>query len=403
MNSKSKHLSTQFRKGSDKIWTRDFLFVCFVNLFIFLGFQMTLPTIPLFVAELGGHDQLIGFVVGIFTVSALIIRPWAGRALETKGRQLVFMLGLAIFVISVGSYAFAASLFFLFAMRIVQGIGWGLSTTAGGTVATDLIPPHRRGEGMGYFGLSGNVAMAFGPSLGLTLAKILDFPMLFTIAAGLGGAAFLLALFIRYKPMEELPKQETPTKKWDLYEKAALKPSILLFFLTVTFGGIATFLPLYSHEEGIAGIEWYFFTFAISIMIVRTFAGRLYDRRGHKVIYIPSALCIVAGMLLLTFLAETWMLIGAAILYGIGFGAVQPALLAWAVNQAPEDRKGMANATFFSFFDLGIGFGAMFFGFITKWFGYSGIYASSAISVSLSIVLYLIIIRQEDADKMVSN
>lgn len=390
MNTQASQLTT----ASDKIWTRDFVFVCFANFFIFLGFQMTLPTIPLFVEYLGGNDRLIGIVVGIFTFSALLIRPWAGHALETKGRRFIYLLGLAIFVISVGSYMFVASLFFLFAMRIIQGAGWGLSTTAGGTVATDLIPPKRRGEGMGYFGLSGNIAMAFGPALGLALVPIVNFHILFLICATLGAAALLLGSFIRYKPVKANVAQ-IPKKKWDFYEKSALKPAILLFFITVTFGGIATFLPLYALEVGINGIEWYFFFFAIAVMFSRTFGGRLYDRRGIRVIFIPSALSIILGMLLLTFLAHEWMLISAAIFYGLGFGMIQPALQAWAVNKAPSDRKGMANATFFSFFDLGVGLGAMLFGFIPNFFGYGGIYAMAALSVSTSIILYILFMKKE--------
>lgn len=393
MSSQTEQLAKQLEP--QKIWTRDFVFVCFANFFIFLGFQMTLPTIPLFVAHLGGNDQLIGIVVGFFTFSALLIRPWAGHALETKGRRFIYLLGLLIFVVSVGSYALVASLFFLFTLRIFQGAGWGLSTTAGGTVATDLIPAKRRGEGMGYFGLSGNIAMAFGPALGLALVPIVDFHILFVICASLGAAALLFGSLIKYRPInQKLPK--TPQKKWDFYEKSALKPALLLFFVTVTFGGIATFLPLYVIQEGIQGIEWYFFFFAIALMLSRTFGGRIYDRKGIRAIFIPGALSIVIGMLLLTFLAYQWMLFLAAIFYGIGFGVIQPALQAWAVNSAPADRKGMANATFFSFFDLGVGLGAMFFGFIPKWFGYSGIYAIAALSVSISIVLYIIFIKNSD-------
>lgn len=394
MDSQSKH-SAQVHPSLQKIWTRDFLFVCFANFFIFLGFQMTLPTIPLFVEELGGNDFLIGLVVGIFTFSALLIRPWAGHALETKGRRFIYLLGLLIFVVSVSSFSIASSLFFLFALRIIQGAGWGLSTTAGGTVATDLIPVKRRGEGIGYFGLSGNIAMAFGPSVGLALVPILDFPKLFLICGGLGATAFILASLIKYQPVDS--NAEKQKKKWDFYEKAAIKPASLLLFITVTFGGIATFLPLYTKQNGIPGIELYFFFFAISLMLSRTFAGKIFDRRGLKAVFIPGTLLIVVAMLLLTFLTGQWMLILAAILYGVGFGSVQPALQAWAINSAPANRKGMANATFFSFFDLGVGFGAMFFGFISKWFGYGAIYACGAVSVSLSILLYLFYARTKEA------
>src|SRR5690625_290737 len=132
----------------NKIWTRDFVLICLANFFIFLGFQMTLPTIPLFVKDLGGSDQIVGLVVGVFTFSALIFRPYAGHALESRGRQFVYMVGLILFAFSVGSFAIVTSIVFLIIMRVVQGIGFGFATTATGTIATDIIPPHRRGEGM---------------------------------------------------------------------------------------------------------------------------------------------------------------------------------------------------------------------------------------------------------------
>lgn len=377
----------------EKIWTRDFILICFANFFVFLGFQMTLPTIPLFVKELGGGDQLVGAVVGIFTFSALAIRPYAGHALESKGRGFIYLVGLAIFVLSIGSYAFVASIFFLFAFRIIQGLGWGFSTTAGGTVATDIIPPKRRGEGLGYFGLSGNIALAFGPSLGLTLVGKISYTQLFLFCAVLGLVSFLLASRIRYKKVEKLPDKTTAIK-FDIFEKTAMKPSLLLFFITVSFGGIATFLPLYSLEKGVQGIQWYFLVFALSLMVSRTFAGRLYDRKGHLYVFLPSTTLIFMAMVLLGWLPNTFVLLLAAALYGLGFGGVQPALQAWAVEKAENNRKGMANATFFSFFDLGVGIGAIVFGQIAI-FGYSMIYYTSGFSILLSMLLYVYIIIKE--------
>jgi MFS family permease len=376
----------------EKIWTKDFVFICLANFFAFLGFQMTLPTIPLFVEHLGGNDQLIGLVVGIFTFSALMMRPFAGHALETKGRRFVFLLGLVIFVISVGSYSFITSILLLFMMRGIQGIGWGFSTTAAGTIATDIIPASRRGEGMGYYGLSGNLALAFGPSAGLLLAEMLSFSHLFLICAALGLASLLFALNITYKKIEQPQVREH--NKWDIYEKSALEPSILLFFLTVTFGGIASFLPLYTAQKGISGIQWYFLLYALALMVTRPFAGQMYDKKGHRAVFIPGAALIFIAMLLLAWLPSNVILFTAAILYGLGFGTVQPALQAWSVEKAAKNRKGMANATFFAFFDLGVGVGAMIFGQVSHWFGYSSIYMTAALSVLISISFYLYILHK---------
>lgn len=372
--------------SEDRIWTRNFVLICFSNFFIFLGFQMTLPTLPLFVERLGGNDQLIGFVVGIFTFSALLVRPYAGHALELKGRRFVYLLGLIIFVISVGSFGIAGSLFFLFVLRIVQGIGWGLSTTASGTIATDLIPPKRRGEGMGYYGLSGNLALAIGPTLGLALTGHVSFTSLFIICAAMGLLAVLLSSNIQFRKVEKaLPSQ---SKKWDLYEKTALPPSILLFFVTATFGGIASFLPLFTVQKGISGIEWYFLLYAAALLISRTFSGRLYDQKGHRVVFPAGTSLILLAMLFLAWLPNSLILYIAAICYGLGFGLIQPALQAWSVERAPVSRRGMANATFFSFFDLGVGVGAILFGQIAYLFGYSSIYIAAALSVLAAIVLY---------------
>ncbi|MCH6268704.1 MULTISPECIES: MFS transporter [Neobacillus] len=394
-------MDNQQERLKERIWTKDFVLIIFANFFIFLGFQMTLPTIPLFVEKLGGNDQLIGFVIGIFTFSALLLRPFAGQALETKGRGFVYLLGLAIFVLSVGSFGFLTSIAFLFVMRVVQGVGWGLSTTASGTIATDLIPASRRGEGMGYYGLSGNLALAFGPALGLVLAGVLKFETFFLICSVLGLIALLLSSRITYKKVE--PRQEKPKGRLNFYEKSALKPSMLMFFLTVTFGGIASFLPLYTAQKQIEGIEWYFLIYAIALMITRTFAGQLYDRKGHQAVFIPGTLLILAAMLLLSWLPNSTILFAAAGLYGLGFGTVQPALQAWSIEKTHINRRGMANATFFSFFDLGIGIGAMVFGQIGHLLGYSSIYKAAAFSVFVSMLLYAFFIYKEKMNKEKPN
>ncbi|MBE6183193.1 MAG: MFS transporter, partial [Bacillus sp. (in: Bacteria)] len=156
-----------------------------------------------------------------------------------------------------------------------------------------------------------------------------------------------------------------------------------------------TFLPLYTAEKHIAGIQWYFLIYALALMVTRTFAGRLYDKKGHQAIFIPGAFMIIVAMILLSWLPSTLVLFVAAFCYGLGFGSVQPALQAWAMEKTPINRKGMANATFFSFFDLGIGIGAMVFGQIGDLFGYFSIYITSACSVTLSILLYIAILLKD--------
>ena len=164
------------------------------------------------------------------------------------------------------------------------------------------------------------------------------------------------------------------------------------FFITVTFGGIASFLPLYATQKGIASIELYFLVYAIFLMVSRTFAGKIYDKKGHQYVYLPGTVLIFVAMLLLSWLPSTFVMLIAAALYGLGFGSVQPALQAWAVDKSPDNRKGMANETFFSFFDLGIGIGAMVFGQLASLYGYHAIYLTAAGSVMLSMIVYILLL-----------
>lgn len=340
--------------------------------------------------------MIVGWVVGSFAFSALLIRPYTGHAIDIRGRKPILLAGIGLLVLSVGSFALIGHLLLLLLMRMVQGVGWGLSTTASGTVATDLIPPQRRGEGLGYYGLSINLAMTIGPALGLAIIGWNHFPVLFLLSALLSLGALLLVTGIRFRPLPALcghiqAASATAAKKgaWDIIEKTALFPATLTLFITVTFGGISTFLPLYAAEKGIAGIQWYFILYAFTLMITRPLAGKLYDCKGHRAVFIPGAVLIITAMLFLAWMNHTWMLLFASMLYGAGFGAIQPAMQAWAVQNAPPDRKGMANATFFSSFDLGIGLGAILFGIIAPVIGYSGIYLIGASSVVVSIMGYL--------------
>lgn len=385
-------------KGKSRIWTKDFIIIVIANFFIFTSFQMTLPTLPLYVQEIGSNETWVGIIVGIFTFSALLIRPFGGKLLDTTGRAPVFLIGLAILVLSLYSLAISTTILILVIVRIVQGVGWGLSNTASGTIASDLVPKDRRGEGLGFFGLSGNLALAIGPALGLFLVDHIAFSTLFIICGSLTLIALVLALNVRYVKPEPLTDSEIQedadtAERFNFIEKRALPASALLFFITFTFGGIATFLPAYTFQQGFQShyIQIYFVLYALALVTTRFFAGRIYDRRGLPIVFIPGIILIISGLTLLAILKSPVYLFAGAILYGLGFGTVQPALQASAINSTPIRKRGMANATYFSAFDLGVGLGAITFGLVAQYADYSSIYWISAGSGVLSLLLFFIL------------
>ncbi|MFA7468847.1 MAG: MFS transporter, partial [Desulfotomaculaceae bacterium] len=338
------------------LWTRDFILICLANLTIFLGFQMLLPTLPVYVKHLGGDEAMAGLVIGVFTISAVLIRPFVGMALDIYGRKVIYLVGLLIFLLSSLAYNWVPTVAMLLAIRFIHGFGWGAASTAGGTIATDVIPKQRLGEGMGYYGLATTLSMAVAPAAGLYIIDNASFTTLFVISAAFGLATFILGSLIHYEKIAGDGQRGT------LYERSALRPSLVMFFVTTTYGAVVSFIALYGAQRGIVNIGIFFTIYAVVLTLIRPVAGILVDRRGFNVVVIPGIICIGVSMLVLSQAQTLPMFLLAGVIYGVGFGLVPPGMQAMAVKNVPPNRRGAANATFFSSFDLGIGIGATMWG-----------------------------------------
>lgn len=367
----------------ERLWTRDFVLITIISLFTFLSFQMLLPTLPVYAKILGGSDTHAGLVIGIFTFSAVLIRPFAGYALDAYGRKTLFFIGLLIFGLSVFAYSLVPTLLFLLLVRFIHGFGWGITSTSASTVAADIIPKSRMGEGMGYYGLAGTLSMAVAPALGLFIISKFNFKVLFILATCMIGIAILLAFTVKYHNVN------MTGRKFSLIEKAALRPTLVIFFLTMTYGSIVSFLALYGVQLGITNIGLFFTVYAFSLAITRPFAGRMSDKVGFNVVVIPGILFIMLAMYILYAAVNIQWFLLAGIVYGIGFGAAQPSLQALAIVSTPLDRRGGANATFFTGFDLGIGISSIMWGLVAEAIGYSLMYLCAMIPALAGLVFYL--------------
>ncbi|WP_126428554.1 MFS transporter [Brevibacillus marinus] len=376
------------------LWTKDFVLLAVSNLFLFLSFQMLIPTLPLYVTASGGDQFAVGLVIGVFTISALLIRPVTGKGLDTIGRQRLLVGGLLVFILSVAGYYWMTSVALVLLVRFIHGIGWGMATTAYGTIASDLIPAARRGEGMGYFGLSGNLAMAVGPLIGLWLLEYSGFGPLFLVSTCLGTLALILSKTLQIQehvpPAAQRGAQPQKESFWQgLVERQALFPSLLVALFGMTYGGIISFITLFGAEAGIADVGWFFLVNAVFLMLVRPVAGILFDRQGPVWVLLAGGVLSALGLLILSYSTTPLTLIAAAVFYGAGFGTVQPSLMAWTINRVPPNRRGAANGTFFSAFDLGIGAGAMLLGAVAKAVGFAGMYRFSVLVMLVYLALYI--------------
>lgn len=376
-----------------RLWTRDFLLLCFVNLSLFIAFQMLMPTLPVYVDYIGGSESAVGLVVGVFTISAVVVRPFVGRFLDTHGRRGLLFIGLAVFVLSTAAYNWAVTVALLLAIRFIHGLGWGACTTAVGTAATDIIPKPRLAEGMGYFGLASTLAMTVAPAVGLFIVNYYTFTHLFAASVALTLVSMLLASMVKYQKIT----RKTGAPPGALFERAAYRPSLVVFLATMTYGSVVTFVALHADKQGISmdQIGIFFTIYAITLSLTRPLAGMLVDRRGYDIAVIPGLIFITITMLVLSQATVLWMFLLAGVLYGVGFGIVHPSMQAMAVQFVPPQRRGAANGTFFSAFDLGIGAGAIIWGAVSQMLGYGTMYMIAAVPGLLSLVAYLVMGRRQ--------
>lgn len=375
------------------LWTANFVLIMAVNFLIFVSFQMLLPTMPLYVQRLGASEEVVGFMMGIFTVTSVGLRPFAGRLLDSRGRRIVYFAGLATIVVSIVAYDLLPILWLVLLLRLLHGVGWGVASTAAGTIATDVIPRVRLGEGMGYYGLTTVVSMAVSPVLGLQIVATAGFSALFYGSAAvclLGAAA---AAFITYLPLKR-PAEGGPARAATLFERRAYVPSLLIFFTNLTYGAIVAFIALYAARFGIGNIGGFFTVYALALLVARPTFGKLIDRKGFDIAVLPGLLCLGLAMATLYLARGLPYFLVAAFLYGIGGGAVAPSLQAMAVLHVPPQRRGAATGTFMSGFDLGIGTGAILWGVVAKFLGYSTMYLLNLLPVATAFILYFVLVKK---------
>jgi len=374
--------------NKEPLWTKDFVLICILNLLVFTSFYFLLPTLPIFVTDvLKGDESQVGYIIGILTLMAVAVRPLSGFLIDAVGRKQIFFLALLFYVISMAGYIFVTSLVLLFLLRFVHGAAWGFATTSAGTVVADLVPASRRGEGMGYYGLSNTVAMAVGPVLALAIINQVDFNLLFTSALALSILGFLCMFGISY-PVSSKKSNKFTFSLESFYEPRVLSLSLMLFFITFGYGGIVSFITIYAKDLNIDNPGMFFFAYATILLFVRPYAGKVFDSQGPFKIMAVGFIAIIISFIILFLAGGMSYYVLSAVFLGIGFGIVHPTAVAMAINRVEPFRRGAANATIFSAFDLGIGLGSILLGYLSKAAGLPFMYLSCGIIILIPLWLF---------------
>jgi MFS family permease len=375
-----------------KLWTKDFIIVSAVNLLITLVFYLLIVIIGVYsVNVFDATTSQVGLVTGIFIIGALLGRLFIGRFIESIGRKRTLYIGLVFFIFSTLLYFINVSISFLLITRFVHGLAVGLASTATGTIVAQIIPTKRKGEGIGYYSMSATLGTAIGPFIGLYLSQHASFPTIFSVCSSIGVFSLIVAFFVYVPPLKgTINTEEIKGFKLSNYlEPKALPIGFITLAVAFCYSSVLSYINFYAIEINLVTAAGFFFlVYSIAILLSRPVTGRLMDLKGANIIMYPAITLLAAGMLILSIASNSFTLLVAAALIGLGFGNIQSCTQAIAVKLTPIHRMGLATSTFFIFLDAGLGFGPYLLGFIIPLTGFKTLYAIMGLTALATTVLY---------------
>ena len=363
---------------NEKMLSPSFCYILTANFLLYFAFYLIMPILAFYLEEeFMVGKSMIGFVLSCYTLAALCIRPFAGYFLDTFARRPLYLVAYFIFAAIFAGYMFATVLTLFIALRVVHGLAFGMVTVAGNTILIDILPSSRRGEGVGYYGLANNIAMSFGPMIGLFMHESVTYDVIFLCALLSCGLGILMAYMVKtpYKP----PVKREPISLDRFFLVKGTLAGISLLLLSIPYGMTTTYVAMYADEIGIDVNSGLYFTFmAIGLAVSRLFSGRQVDKgRVTLVISLGMYLAAISFFLLAALKSlmawnhvfTSYLYIGIALSQGVAFGTMFPAFNTLFVNLAPNNQRGTATSTYLTSWDVGIGIGLMVGGSIAQRLG----------------------------------
>lgn len=387
------------KKSSDEcLFTQSFLFILSANFLLYFGFWLLVPILPYYLKDtykLG--EASVGVILSCYTISALCARPFMGYLYNEFARKLIYIIAYVAFTAVFIGYIPTVALFVFVLLRIVHGIAFGTVTVGGNTLVIDIIPSARRGEALGYYGLTNNIAMSIGPMMGLFLQEMnFDYEHIFGFGLISCMVGLTCALAVRVPRKELVRHQPISLDRFILVK--GIPAGIVLMMLSIPYGATTNYVAVYAKTIDLNVPTGFFFTFmAVGMGVSRIFSGKFVDR-GYITQTISYGFYIVATAFLMlafcSYIVDVNEILCAILFYlesfmlGSGFGVMFPAYNTLYINLAPNNQRATATSTYLTSWDVGIGLGIWSGGIIAEHISYYAVYLFGSFLCVASMLLF---------------
>jgi MFS family permease len=382
----------------EKLWNKNYCKVMAANFSLFFAFYVLTTLLPLYLSEhFGATKDVIGLVLSGYTITALFFRPFSGYLVDSFPRKKVLMVCFGAFSIFFAGYLAAGTLLMFTIVRTLHGGPFGALTVSNSTVAIDVLPSSRRTEGIGYYGLSNNLAMAIAPTIGVFIYKLTDsFDLLFWIALVVACAGWLIDSTVELERKEITSHFKLSWDRFFLLKGWLIGMNMVAFGFC--FGVLSNYLAIYGKEVlGITGgTGTYFMLCSVGLILSRLQGGKAL-REGRLTFNAGSgmAISLIGYTIFIAIPAFAPVLTplgyyGSALLIGLGNGHMWPAFQNMTINVAHNNQRGTANSTILISWDIGMGLGILLGGIIAEHIGYHAAFWTVAGVNALGVALFFL-------------
>jgi MFS family permease len=383
---------------ADRLFTPRFFIMCAYTFTVFVSVFQLLPTAPYRILALGGSTTSAGLFLGCLTYASACSAPFTGRIGDRIGQRHVLMGVSVILGFCTLSYAFISDYRMMLAVVLVHGLFWSALLAASGAYMTSTIPPSRRAEGLGYWGMASVAAIAVAPALGFWVYRH-GWTVFCTDLVVLNMLMATIAWRLpddRMAHAHEVPPatRDSSVGSGTLVEWRVLVLSVGMGLVSFGYGGLTSFSALFADVLHVSPRSLFLTVMAVAILAGRLVLGRRLDAVGHRQVVLPALVVPAFGLALLAGARGEVTFLAAAALFGAGFGLMYPAFAAYVMGHVPARRRGGAFGAMIAAFDLGIGTGSSILGWIIDAHGFRSAFTTAAALALLSAPYFLVAERR---------
>lgn len=381
----------------EKLWNSNYIKVWLANFMIFFSFMLVTPLLPIYLSETFAADKhVIGVVLSGYTLTALLVRPFSGFIVDSYPRKQVLLICFFLMFIFFAGYLVAGSLLLFAIVRTLHGAPFGATTVANSTVAIDVLHPSRRAEGIGYYGLSNNIATAISPSVAIYIYQLThNFDLIFAISMAVAGIGLIINSTVKLEK-RELIKDKKVISLDRFFLLKSWSQSLTMVCFAFSYGILSTYIAIYGKEQlGItSGTGLFFLLMSLGLICSRLIGNRTLSK--GKIVENASIgiLISLVGYFIFAAVNNSFGYYSAAIIIGLGNGHMFPAFQTMYINLAPHTQRGTANSSLLISWDVGVGLGILIGGVVVEYFGYNASFWVSAVVNLLGVVGFLAFARK---------